>query len=235
MREAATHQRLGLRLERLGVELALDQPLHRAVRVRLERRGREPVACAQLRQNLLGLEPLGEPRRAPRSGKRERPAPLGLGRRCVRPPRHVGERPGAGHALDRVGVELVEDVFDQERANRGRALLVGLAPREHQQPLRARHARVEEVALACRPVVPHRQREPAGPRQLAPLVVRQERLGTRRARELALLEPAHEDGLEPAGPDRLRPRDLHAVGRGIGAEEDGELREEVVERLPIGG
>ena len=44
VRVAAADQRLGVGLERLGVEQPLHEPLHRAVGVRLERGGRQAVA-----------------------------------------------------------------------------------------------------------------------------------------------------------------------------------------------
>ena len=67
------------------------------------------------------------------------------------------------------------------------------------------------MALAVELVLAHAEHEPGGGGDRAAIVVREERLGHPAARELALLEPADEDGVEAAGTDPFRRGHEHAV------------------------
>ena len=58
------------------------------------------------------------------------------------------ERARSVGSVELVGVERVAHVVDEEGPHLRGTLLVGLAPRQREQPLGARYARVEEVALA---------------------------------------------------------------------------------------
>ncbi len=119
-------------------------------------------------------------------------------------------------------------VVNEERGGIGVALLVAVARAQHQPPLGARRAHVEQVPLALEPVLAQRQHQPAGTRQLAPVGVRQE--GIRRAAfgELVLLQPAHEHGVEPARAHIQRRGHLHAVGLRLFANAHRQLRQRVV-------
>ena len=108
--------------------------------------------------------------------------------------------------------EQLAHVVHEVRLRLRVALLVARARAEHEQPLGARGADVEEVALAVEPVLAHRQHEPARGGDRAAVVVREERLGGGAAGELALLKPAREHHLEAARADGLRRGHLHAVG-----------------------
>ena len=70
------------------------------------------------------------------------------------------------------------------------------------------------------------QRQPQARRrgEPAPRVVVEERLGHRPARELGVLQPAHEDGAEAPGADLERVGEQHALGRVALAHLDGAER-----------
>ena len=121
------------------------------------------------------------------------------------------------------GSQQVAHVLDEERLRLRVALLVARARRQHQQPLGARAADVEQVALAVEPVLADGRRRPLAARDRAAVLVGQERLGRRALRELALLQAAHEHGLEAARADRLGLGHLHAVGLGRLAEAHPQL------------
>ena len=146
-------------------------------------------------------------RRGPVGGVRA--VPLRRGRRVLGAPGDLGQR---ARAQLRAVREQLAHVVHEERLRLGVALLVARAGAEHEQALGARRADVEQVALAVEPVLADRQDEAAGGGERAPVLVGQERLRRGAARELALLEPAAEDRLEAARPDRLRGGHLHAVG-----------------------
>ena len=209
----------------------LHEPLHRAVGEALERarptpRRARPARRAAARA-LSGAGP-GSARRGPAAAcARSHSAAVGAssGR-----PGHVGER--ARRAARRRSLEQAAHVVDEERLRLRVALLVARARAEHEQPLGARGADVEEVALAVEAVLAHGQHQPARRGDRAAVVVGQERLGRGAARELALLEPAGEHRLEAARPDRLRRGHLHAVRLRVLAHVHLELLEHALDLRP---
>ena len=161
----------------------------------------------------------------------QRPVPLGRGGRRVGAPGHVGQR---ALAELRFAGEQVAHVVDEERPRLRVALLVARARRQHEQPLRPRGADVEQVALAVEAVLAHREQQSAGGGDRPAVLVGQERLRRRSARELALLQTADEHGLEAPGADRLRRGHLHAVGLRDIAHVDLELLEHPVHPGGVG-
>ena len=225
MRVAPADHGLGIRLQGVGLQEVLDEPLDRAVREVLERARRHRLARSQLGEQRPAGERTGHALLAARAGGGERAVPLGGSGSVVGGPGHIRQRARAG--LRRA--EQLAGVLYEERLRLRVALLVARARRQHEQPLGARGADVEEVALAVEGVLAHGQHEPGGACDRAPVLVGQERLRSRAARELALLQAADEHGLEAARADRLRRRDLDAVGLRVLAHVHLELLEHAVD------
>ena len=168
----------------------------------------------------------GSPLLAPRAGRGERPVPLGGGGRVLGAPRHVGQRTNTN--LGGVVLKQPADVLDEERLRLRVALLVARARAQHQQALGPGGGHVEEIALAVETILAHRQHEPAGARDRAPILVAQERLGGGAARELSLLKPADQHRFEAARADRLGRRHLHPVRLGALAHRNLEILQDPV-------
>ncbi len=224
MRVRAADHRLGVGLEPVRAQEVVDEPAHRAARVVLERARGDRVALAHGRQRRR----FGERAHGRRGPALAEPGHGALPLRVVgggrRIPGDVGQRASRGGLGEPRQHPLGLD--DEEGARLRVAVLVGGAGAEHEQPLGAGRADVEEVALALELVLALRQHEPRGRCERAAVVVAEKRLGGRTARELALLEPADEDRVEAPGPDLLRRRHLDAVGLWVLAGADLEVAEQ---------
>ncbi len=216
----AARHRLRIGLEAGRLQLALDEPAHRAARVLLQRAGAQHLALTQARGR-GGAERGDRARLQARAGERLGAGALGGRRRLRQRPGHVRQRPVR---LGQVGQDGAH-VVDEERRQRGVAVLVGVARAQQQPPLGAGDGRVEERALLRERILARRQAEPGGHVQLAPQVVGQERLGPRRARELALLQAADDHRVEAASADRQRVGDQHRAAARRRAERDLQLGE----------
>ena len=137
--------------------------------------------------------------------------PLALGRRRLDRPGQPRKRPP--RRVQAHGVRL-EELADRlpERACLARGALVrgGLAYEREQLP-RAGAGGVEQVAVAARRVGPL---ESGAPRsvQVAALLVVEERRRGRASRQRPLLEPDHEDGVEPPRAGAGEVEDGHPAG-----------------------
>ncbi len=237
MDDRAEPQRVGGRLEPLGIELVLDEPLVRARHPPLQRVGGEDVAPAKLPEHggraqragpQVGVAQVREHRLDPRAmrgharrlehrlaverpaAERQRPGEVALARR-LRDRRH-----GAlGAALSQrlagaVGteVEQVADLVEEGRARQRRAVLVASLPAQVQAIRRARDAGVKQV-----PLLVGRVRAPqVGIADLPAAVLGKQRVGRRGAREDAVLE---REAKERPGARRPRPvgvEDPHSAG-----------------------
>ena len=225
---APAGERIGIGLEALGLKLAVDEPLDRAVGVRLERARRQDPAVADVRERRLRQRSdrrrdlAGERRRRGRAGAGE----LAGGGRLRRRPHDVGEHP-APAALGPVLDQQLGHVGEERRGQREVALLVRAPVAEDDALGRPGHARVEQVALAAERVLARAQPQAAAHRELAAKLVREERLGRGGQRELALAEAAHEHGAKAPGPDRERIGDEHRTGPGRRAAGDLEGLEQL--------
>ena len=199
----------------LGLELALDQPLDRAVGVAT--RARRPTGSRRWRTCASATspsDPLGE-RRA-----RRRPAAAAAAHATG--PARARSAPGRGSQTTSASsrrarrslqplVEQLGDVGHERRRQRQVALLVGAAVAEHDPLGRPRDARVEQVALAVERVVARSQPQPEHAASSRRQLVGQERVGRAGERELALLQPAHEHGPEAPRADLERLGEHHLV------------------------
>ena len=179
-----------------GLRRRSTQPLHRAVR--RTPRSRPPTAGTPRRAGARSSSlssPSGGGRRHARARSRGSALPLLPRRRLVEAPRR---RPrGRATACGRSGrSSSLGDVLEEERRLLRAALLVARARRQDEQALRARRADVEEVALAVELVLAHRQREPGRARDLAAVVVGEERVAA--APAAGTRPPAARGGRAPA-------------------------------------
>ena len=178
---AAADHRLGVRLERLGRELALDEPLHRAVRVVLKRATGDDVAMADVRERRSAErlhDALGRDRRGTGRGVRPRLAPA-TSARCPATT-YVGEQALAA-ALGPVRDEQIGDVGDERRWQREVPVLIRAAVAERDPLGRPRDRGVEQVALPGERVLGGRQPQAARERDLVAVLVGEERLARARA------------------------------------------------------
>ena len=136
VRVAAAHELLRIGRELLRAQDALDEPLDRAVRERLERARRE-APRGERGQHRRVAQAIRAARLAAWPAERQRALPLGLGGRLLGPPRDVRER-ALLHTLGQRTGEQVLHLLDQERLHLRAALLVREARRQHEQ--RARRA-----------------------------------------------------------------------------------------------
>ena len=157
---------------------------------------------------------------------------LDLARRLVLrpgdPDRRTHEPP-----LDEGGRKEGPHVVEEGGRRHRRPVLVARPHGQGEQPLGARGAHVEEVALALAVVGAGRQVEARDGGQDAPLVVGQKRLGRPAAGELALLEPAHEHRREAARAHALGRGELHRVEPRAALGSYGHAGEQVVDPLPV--
>ena len=137
------------------------------------------------------------------------------------PPR--GAQTAAGAAVEQLGGEQLGHVVDEGRPHRGPPVVVAGVPAERQQVRRARRRGVEEQPLGRERVLVVAQPQPRGGVDLAAVLVAQERVGPRRTREHALVEPADEQRPHAPRAQVLRPCDLHAAGPRVLADEQLEL------------
>ena len=154
MDQVPADDRVGLGLERRRAQLALDQPLDRAVAVGFQRSGGEDLGVAQPRRAS------SPSRRSPSSGspaagaprRRLGPPALALGGCRVRRPDDVGQQPALALLKPRRRKQLA-DVIEKRRGQREVALLVGAAVADQDALGRPRDGRVEQVALAVQGVL----------------------------------------------------------------------------------
>ena len=226
MDERAARERVGVGLEPVGLELALDQPVHRAGGERLQRAGRD-----RPRGDARGPAPVGQdPRRrriAEPGAAIADPAPAPVDRceglRDARS-RSVGacstlhttsasSRRAA--LLAPVGREQLGDVLEERRRDHDVAVLIGAAVAESDPLGRARDARVQQVALAVERVGrPAAARGPLRAPARAGVVVEERVAGDGlRTRELPLAQAGDEHPPEAPGADRQRLGDQHRARR----------------------
>src|SRR4051794_11414074 len=188
-------------LQHPGVEHALDQPADGTFGEGLEHPGGERATLGEPVGERRGEDACGEPRHDARRLERDSTLPLDLGRSLLASPRDGGEVTEA--RLRQRVAEDITNVFDEERARLGVAVLVGDAPAEVEQPLGAGDRGVEEVALAIELVLAKGERKPAGRSDLAAIVVGKEWVRARGSRPFAFLEATREDSVEAAGTNGL--------------------------------
>ena len=158
---------------------------------------------------------------------------LALGRRLRRRPARGAQLAAARPARPVGVVEQVGDVVDQQRPDRGRALVVGRVPGQREPLGRARDRRVEEQALDVELVLVEAQPQPGRGVDRAALVVAQERLGPRGRREHALVAAEHEQRPDAARAQRLRLGDDDAAGGRLRPDVDLEVVDGVDERRRV--
>ena len=232
MAERAAPHRLGVRVDRAGrrtcsISHLTGQPAN-VSSPRADSRSR----CASVARTTGSSGRVERRGRRALLGGRLRAAQLVRRRRLGRRPGDLGQQPAAA-ALPQLVREQRAHVVQERRRLLRPALLVGAAEREEQHLLGARHAGVEQPALARQRVLVAGQDEPRGLRQLRPGAVVQERLRDRPLRQLALLQAAHEHGPEAARADRQRVGEQDARRRrGVAvADLDGGERLEQLLRL----
>ncbi len=207
----------------LTLELALDQPSHRAGRKRLECTGGDDLAMADVAKRLLGerarrRRPVGDAVGAGgRVRERGRDHPLPFGRRLVDAPDDVRQQPPAT-PLAPAGCEQLGDVLQERRRDHDVAVLVGAAIAEGDTLGRARHARVQQVALAVERIARGRQRQTRSERQLASALVTEEGISG--------------DGSAPPG---TRPRTARSRTRGGSAWRGSTAARRSAPRPPVAG
>jgi hypothetical protein len=123
--EPAAHERLGVRLERLGPDELLDEPADPTAGERLELPGREVAPGGELGQEILCLQArrwLGHPLRCPRRQSEFALARRGSKRRV---PRDVCQSAADRRLVERAGSEELPNVVEERRGRLRRTFLVG--------------------------------------------------------------------------------------------------------------
>ncbi len=116
------------------------------------------------------------------------------------------ERPAQALLAER-RLEQVADVVHEQRARGRVAVVVGDVPAEHEQLLRARDRRVQQVALGRQRIERLAEQQPRGFREASALVLAEQLRWARAGREHVLLQRAYEQG--PDAPRAQRERIEH--------------------------
>ena len=169
--------------------------------IQLLERGRRPHALSQPRQQALVAQPprRAAPRTRERAGRRGGWGPSACADRLDGPQRAGVRAPASTPRSNRSHTSST----NSDRGV-GCAIVVGHVPAQHQQLLRARDGRIEQVALGREHVFVLAEPQPGDLRQTPALLLAEQRLRARAGGEHPFLQAAQEQRPHPARAQRQR-------------------------------
>ena len=213
MGELAAQHRLGVGLERVRAQQPLDEPLHRAAGVGLERRRRPRVALVEVGAARGRRAAARRRARAAPAPPRRRGAPRSRAVGAARPRsrRRPARRRSARSAAR--GSKRSSDVVDEQRAHARLALVVGRVPAERRAARSGRDDRgVEQVALGVERSSRRRRRSPEAALSARRSSSPRNGSGAAGRGKRVLVQPAEEQRPHAPRAQRRGPVTVHAPG-----------------------